>query len=298
MKEAHLRDFIAVVAHGGVRAAARQLGLTQAAVSRNVLALEKACGTQLLVRSRHGAELTEPGRILLRGARAAVAELKKAQDDIEALSGERSGWVSIGVPPGIEALCMSEAIERFRARFPSVLVRVTGGPTATTIPGLREGRLDFILGSAGRGREDGLQKEQLMVSGLEVVARSGHPLASATSLAELQNEEWVVGIPTGVPKAEMHAIYEKAGLPAPTVGVQRDSISVVHLLSHSDRVAIIAKGSTQLFCDAGILRVLPLKDELPLVPVNLITVAGRDLTPPAQALAAEFKRLIREKRGR
>jgi len=69
---------------------------------------------------------------------------------------------------------------------------------------------------------------------------------------------------------------------------------VVHLLSHSDRVAIVAKGSVQLFCDAGILRVLPLKDPLPLVPINLITVAGRDLTPPAQALAAEFKRLIRQ----
>lgn len=293
MKEAHLRDFTAVVAHGGIRAAARQLGLTQAAVSRNLLALEKECGAPLLLRSSRGVELTDFGRILLRGARAAASELKRAREDMEALSGERRGWVSIGVPPAIEALYLSTAIDRFRARFPHVLVRVTGGPAQSTLPGLREGRLDFILGSAEAGGDDGLTKERWMVTELAVVARKGHPLAGASSMADLVDAEWVVGIPAGMPQAEIEPIFAAAGLPRPRIGVQRDSLNVVHLLATSDRVALVAKDSVDLYCTAGIVQILPITEEIPAVPLYLITVSGRDLTIPAKSLASEFKELIR-----
>ena len=293
MKEAHLRDFMAVVTHGGIRAAARQLGLTQAAVSRNLLALEKETGAALLLRSSRGVELTDFGRILLRGARAAAAELKRAQQDMEALSGERRGWVSIGVPPAIEALYLSIAIDRFRARFPHVLVRVTGGPAQS---GLREGRLDFILGSAEPGGDDGLAKERWMLTELAVAARKGHPLAAATSMAELVNAEWVVGIPAGMPQAEIEPIFAAAGLPRPRIGVQRDSLNVVHLLAASDRVALVARDSLDLYCNAGLLQILPIAQDIPAVPLYFITVSGRDLTAPAKALAGEFKKLIRARR--
>lgn len=148
MKEAHLRDFIAVVDEGGVRAAARKLGISQAAVSHNIHALEKACGNALLIRGNHGVELTEFGAILLRRARAADAELRKAKEEMAALSGRRRGGVAVGLSPPVETTLTSAALTRFHRRFSDALVRVTSGPGVTTAIALREGRLDFTIGSA------------------------------------------------------------------------------------------------------------------------------------------------------
>ena len=86
MRDARLRDFIAVVDAGGVRAAARVLGSTQSGVSRNLAALEAELGVSLLQRSNHGIELTEFGRLLLRRARIVDAELRKAAEEISTLS--------------------------------------------------------------------------------------------------------------------------------------------------------------------------------------------------------------------
>jgi len=96
-----------------------------------------------------------------------------------------------------------------------------------------------------------------------------------------------------MPQAEVEPIFARAGLPRPRIGVQRDSVSVVHLLATSDRVALVGKASVQLLCNAGILEVLPIRDEIPAVPLYLITVSGRDLSAPARALASEFRKLIR-----
>jgi DNA-binding transcriptional LysR family regulator len=291
MKEAHLRDFMAVVEQGGVRAAARKQGLTQAAVSRNLLALEQDCGSALLIRSNHGIELTESGRILLRRARAADTELKKAREEMEALSGRTRGGVSIGLSPAVEALLMSQAIDRFRERFPETLVRVTGGPAAITASGLREGRLDFIIGSANKNT--GLAAERLLSVDLAIVGRKGHPMSGSTSLADLISCEWIIGVPVNADKAQLAEIFASEGLAAPTIAVQRDSSGVIHLLAKTDRLALVTRPSVQLYCDCGLLEFIPVRKKLPTIVMSVVTVEGRPLTLPAQHLANEFRRLAR-----
>ena len=59
--------FEAAARHGSLTAAARALGVTQQAVSRNVLALEAALGTQLFVRRPRTLELTPAGEVLYHG---------------------------------------------------------------------------------------------------------------------------------------------------------------------------------------------------------------------------------------
>ena len=91
MKEAHLRDFIAVIEAGSVRAAARRQGLTQSAISKNLSALERSFGVPLFLRSSHGVEPTEYGRVLIKRARLAESELRKAQRE-KIVTRRRGGW--------------------------------------------------------------------------------------------------------------------------------------------------------------------------------------------------------------
>lgn len=68
-----LRAFVAAAEEGGLSAAARQLHISQSALSQTVRSLERQLGQQLLVRDHAGARPTEAGGVLLREARAVLS---------------------------------------------------------------------------------------------------------------------------------------------------------------------------------------------------------------------------------
>jgi DNA-binding transcriptional LysR family regulator len=298
MKEAHLRDFIAVVETGSVRAAARKVGLTQAAVSKNLTALERAFGVPLLVRSSHGVETTEYGRVLLRRARLADGELRKAEEEISALSGSHQGIVSVGLSSTAEWLLASRAIEKFRAVRRDALVSIQGG-TAVTMTGLlREGRLDFaIVPAAPKLVGEDLRADRLLSTEMVIVARKGHPKAHATGLAELAECEWILGARPGDIEPAIVSAFTQAKLPLPRFAVQRDSFSaLIFLLMRTDYVAITSWPPVQPFCEAGLLSVIPIEVKLAAMVQYLITSAQRPMTPNARLLADEFRRAARSHR--
>lgn len=298
LREAQLRDFMAVVETGGVRAAARELGLSQSAISRNLGSLEREMGVPLLLRSNHGIELTDFGRILLRRARVADAELRKAKDEIAALSGKTSGGVRAWISAAAEAQMMARAVERFSERYPDVQLQLQSGQVRSGVAALREGRLDFVIGAV---RADSLppelKAEKLFNVELVATARKGHPLERSADLASLGSARWIFLSPTEAFEAEMARIFAAAGLQLPHSSVQRESFSaLIFLLAQTDCVTITSRESIQPFCDSGMLAVLPIKLDARPVTHHLITVPARPLTAPAKFLASEFQRQARDLR--
>src|ERR1700722_12859101 len=92
-----LRSFIAVAEAGSITDAARHMHVSQSALSRRLQQLEADLRGQLLVRGRHGIELTELGRQVLaegRGivarydlVRTSIAEQQNLQRDIVRVGG-------------------------------------------------------------------------------------------------------------------------------------------------------------------------------------------------------------------
>ncbi|MEA2868805.1 MAG: LysR family transcriptional regulator, regulator of abg operon, partial [Bradyrhizobium sp.] len=124
------------------------MGVSPAAISKNLSALERKLGVTLLSRSARGAEPNDFGRSLLRRARVIEAELDRARDDIAALIGQRRGSVSIGISPTAECLLLPRALPGFREVYADIPVRMMGGTVSSTIKALREASLDFAVGSA------------------------------------------------------------------------------------------------------------------------------------------------------
>ena len=112
MRDVQLRDFLEVVDSGGIRAAARRSGFSQASISRNLAALEGYYGVPLLERSAGGARLTEPGKVLLQHARLASLELDKARDEITGIARGRSRTVNVSMTAS------GEAVQRLVVRKP------------------------------------------------------------------------------------------------------------------------------------------------------------------------------------
>ena len=75
-----LKVFVSVAGSGGFSAAARELGVSQPAISQNIAELERLVGERLLTRGKNGVSLTRKGEVFLAHARAVLA----AYDELEA----------------------------------------------------------------------------------------------------------------------------------------------------------------------------------------------------------------------
>ena len=102
-----LRDLLAVVETGSLRAAARQLGLTQPSLTKSLRQLEEQTALALVVRSKHGVTLTSAGQRLVEHARAIESEIRRTAQDLQriAVAAEmlRSTWYMLTRKPPMSA---------------------------------------------------------------------------------------------------------------------------------------------------------------------------------------------------
>jgi DNA-binding transcriptional LysR family regulator len=83
----HMAALVAIAREPSFTAAARRLGYAQSTLSRQLIELERAAGTRLLLRDRGGEDsLTDAGRLLLGHAQKIVARVAAARADLDAIS--------------------------------------------------------------------------------------------------------------------------------------------------------------------------------------------------------------------
>jgi len=115
------RGFVAVGRSLSITAAARELAITQPALSRQIHALEDALGCALFVRRHRSLELTPEGTRLLRTADAWLDQLGEA---IEALRPADPSSVAITTSSSFAALWLLPRLGEFQASHPDVDLRV------------------------------------------------------------------------------------------------------------------------------------------------------------------------------
>jgi DNA-binding transcriptional LysR family regulator len=286
MRLNQLRDFIAVVEAGSLRAAAAKIGVSQPAITKSIRQLENELHAQLLQRNARGASITRAGKAFLARARVIQGELRKAEDDLQALRGGEQGSVAFGVAPAACMLLVPEALQYFRRSQPAADVRVVEGASSALILLVRDETLDFCVGQTPSARLDGaLQFKPLFRPPLAVVARRGHPLRGAKSLRELAGASWLMFYPRGS-GAMLEKMFAAAGLPLPR--------PIVHCESYATALSLVAKTdvlgllSPQMVNEAWGQRHLQKIDIVEPIPAPLLGLyfrAETPLTPAAQAMA-------------
>ncbi|MFS2026360.1 LysR family transcriptional regulator [Massilia sp. CT11-137] len=116
--------FARVVDMGGFSAAARSLGLTKSAVSKQVARLETLCGAQLLRRTTRSISLTEAGQVMVERAREAVALCEGAGREIDSLHGDAGGTVRMSAPITFGQRCIVPLLPELLATHPRLDVQL------------------------------------------------------------------------------------------------------------------------------------------------------------------------------
>jgi DNA-binding transcriptional LysR family regulator len=144
----HLRYFVAVAEELSFRKAAGRLSVSEPAISQQVADLEDELGQKLFNRDSRRVELTEIGRVFLRGARRTLASAKEAVAQAqEAAAGER-GRLTIGsIGPLVHAF-LPDALAKFREHFPLVEVTVLNMDDRAQVEALANGTIMLGIGWA------------------------------------------------------------------------------------------------------------------------------------------------------
>lgn len=285
-------DFLAVVQHGSLHAAARATGQTQPALTKSLHRLERSLGTPLFERHSKGTQVNEFGRRFLVHARRLVAETQQARDSLAQLLGERLGRVQYGISAAASVLLAPAAIRRFRRSYPDVELRSANGLYHRLMQPLRDGQLDFVICPLPHDPLDPqLAVRTLMESQMVMVARQGHPMAQARSLKALVHASFTVAAPRGLPGSGVYQAFERAGLGIPRVELQTDGVlDTIAFVMGTDCLALMPEALMR----SGLLRerlaVVPIADELPAYNVALFRRAAVPPTPAAAELMAQFER--------
>ncbi|MBB3223438.1 LysR family transcriptional regulator [Pseudoduganella umbonata] len=116
----NLECFVRTADAGSFSEAARRLGLTPAAVSRNVAMLEKNLAARLFHRSTRRLTLTEAGERLREGIAGNLEELQSALAAVSTGRLEPAGTLKVSMSPSIGMGWLMPVLPAFLARFPRV----------------------------------------------------------------------------------------------------------------------------------------------------------------------------------
>jgi len=163
MELRHLRYFVAVAEHGGIRHAAERLHVAQPAITRQIKDLEAELGFSLLVRKGRGVVLTDAGRTYLGHARGILAAVDEAARSARRIAEGRGGRLAIGLLENAAWFgAAPEALNRFARRHAEIVLDIQPLSSVAQLAALEDGRLDggFLY------RQDDRQRSGLAVRNL------------------------------------------------------------------------------------------------------------------------------------
>jgi DNA-binding transcriptional LysR family regulator len=172
-----VRGFVAVGRRMSITLAARDLCLTQSAISRQVNALEERLGVKLFVRGYRSIAFTAEGERLFRSADGAVQQLQDVLGEIRTTGASRPVTLSASI--GVTGLWLLPRLSRFQAKHPGVDLRVSANDRVSD---LRNDGIDLAIRYAAPSSVPG---DALRLFG-ESVAPVAHPSFGAGSLRSAQ----------------------------------------------------------------------------------------------------------------
>lgn len=141
-----IRYFIAAAEGENIRQAAAKLGVTQPALSRQIMGLEKSLDVRLFERRSRGVRLTDAGRHFLRHSRRLVAEFDALSLQVRALEQGDAGVLRIGfVPTTTWSGALAALLDAFRRDHPNVRLELREGEDEALLDMLSSGDLDAVI---------------------------------------------------------------------------------------------------------------------------------------------------------
>jgi DNA-binding transcriptional LysR family regulator len=281
-----IRSLIAVADAGSISDAAEQVHVSQSALSRRLQQLEADLGAQLLVRGRHGDELTDLGRQALEAGRSMVARYDSVRRSILEQQNLERGIVRIGGGATVTSFMLPEAIAAFQARYPGIRFYVKEAGSSEIAASVVAGDLELGILTLPLAARD-LETEDLVTDEIVLVARSDHPLADGRDLeaGDLEGLPFVAFEPGTAIRQHIDTALRDAAVHIEVVMELRSIPTILRMVSVTGNLAFVSRVSVAT--EPG-LRVLELRGLSITRTLALATRREMPLSAPTEAFRAEL----------
>ncbi|MGN0158913.1 MAG: LysR family transcriptional regulator [Brotaphodocola sp.] len=139
------RIFYAVAKAGNISKAAKELYISQPAISKSISKLEDTLGTTLFTRNSRGVQLTEEGLILYEHTRTAFDELLLGEQELKRIRQFNLGHIRIGASNTLCRFIMLSYLKGFIEKYPHIKITIENQSSTHTLSMLEQQRIDIGL---------------------------------------------------------------------------------------------------------------------------------------------------------
>ncbi len=295
-----LQPFLAVARAGTLSAAARELGVSQPALTKSVRRLERLFGVALFDRRARGMTLTASGTALLAHGRLIEAQCRVADAEVAAVAHGESGKLAVGAGPYWGLSLVPLAVAQLQARFPKLRVDLEVGVNSVTLPKLFAGELDLVMSALpdAAALPPGIEVEDFGEFHLRVVAGRHHPLhrKARVTTADLSRYSWVLYQHDRDTLGRLTRVLRAGGGEAPDVLVVTTSLrAVMQFLKAGPYLACLADAFLRVMPDPDIA-VVPFRREIWSFASGATYHGALRNYAPVDALITTLRTLSREQR--
>jgi DNA-binding transcriptional LysR family regulator len=283
-----LRDLdilMAVIDTGSMGKAAIRLNISQPAISKAIVELEDALGVQLFDRGQRGVVPTPYGLALRTRSVSIFNDLRQGVQDIDFIADPTKGEIRIGMTEPIMSAIVSPVIDGLSRNYPRMFFHIVAGDTATLYTDVAERNIELAICRMIGKLPDELAAEILFHDSVAVMTAAANPLARRRNLkfADLANEPWVLFPYESFFGGVIAEIFRANGHEPPRLTVSTLSIHAQNELLPTGRFITVLPSFMLKLPDGKMpLKALPVALPNPPMPIGLITVKNRTLTPVAQ----------------
>jgi DNA-binding transcriptional LysR family regulator len=247
--------------------------------------MENSLGVRLVDRNRQGIEPTEYGRALLDCGVAVFDDLRQGVKKIEFLADPTAGDVRIGCSHFVAASLVPAVIDQLSRRYPRISFLVAPGSDQALHRDLHERNVDFLVTwGASRFVDEQIAFEALFDDVHVVVAgaQSAWARRRKIELADLVNEPWVLPSSSSELGTVAKRAFRERGL-NPRASVSSSPTEVrIRLLATGRFLTVVPASVLKLPVRRTDIKALPVELSTTSIPVGIITLKNRTLSPAAQ----------------
>ncbi len=192
-----LERFRITAEQGSLHKAAKQLGITQPALTKSIHALEDEYDLPLFERHAKGVSLSRYGKRLLAHVKVIDRELQMADADLLHLQTGQTGMISIGGGAAWAAVFLPSIMVEVQKRYPELHINLVTGSSQGLLQHLIDGDIDLMAGGLWENSHNlppYLTKRSLITLDMQIICRKDHPLQQQGPVpyAALMAYPWVI----------------------------------------------------------------------------------------------------------
>ncbi len=262
----HLVQLAAIVETGSFQAAAKQLGLTQPAISRNIKTLETRLGSALFDRGGRNAKATELGLKLARqGMIIQSAEAAAGLYADLSYKGE-TGTLLIGAPPTLASYLLPGIFGQFLTEHTEIKAELRVGLIHELRALLIQGRINAVIGPVRLADQaDNLVAHDLIEDRVGILCRTGHPLTKVPKITAqtLETQRWAAHSRGSYLRYQTDQALAAIGVRELNITIETDSVEVAFdIVRQSEIVTTMPRLPSQPQLQAGDLTFLEIENPL------------------------------------